>query len=75
MSEDIEQLKELWKQSKWYSERGGKKVGELYEEIRSRGGSEGDPKDYCDNIREACKNIEKAFDGVERVEIVSEKKG
>lgn len=74
MGTDIEELKKLWKQSKWYSENGEKKVGELYEEMHSRVENEEDSKDYCDNIREACKNMEKAFSDIECVEIVSEEK-
>ncbi len=57
-------IKKTLEKSKWYSENGEKKVGELYEEMHSRVENEEDPKGYCDNIREACKNIEKAFSDI-----------
>lgn len=42
--------------------------------MHSRVENEEDSKDYCDNIREACKNIEKAFSDIECVDMVSEEK-
>ena len=72
MNSEIDHLRNLWKKSKWYSEKGEKKVTEQYDEIHSRINKKESPEVYCENIRKACKNIIEAFEDIKQVEIVIE---
>ena len=62
-----------WKEGRWYSEAGEKRVKELYEQFREHPDDENvSPEEYCDNIRHACAELANAFKGIQDAQIFSE---